>query len=91
MAVGGKGARPADWPGARPHVYGVWGCAGLWVYAGAVGVLRVVVQVLRVVARVLRDVVQVLGGVAAVFVCERACRGASVTRGSNALDGEAMH
>ena len=63
---------------------GLWGCAGLWVYAGAVGVLRVV-------ARVLRDVVQVLGGVAAVFVCERACRGASVTRGSNALDGEAMH
>ena len=23
MAVGGKGARPADWPGARPHVCGV--------------------------------------------------------------------
>ena len=23
MAVGGKGARPADWPGARPRVCGV--------------------------------------------------------------------
>ena len=32
-----------------------------------------------------------VGSVVAGFVCERACRGASVTRGSNALDGEAMH
>ena len=31
------------------------------------------------------------GSVVAGFVCERACRGASVARGSNALDGEAMH
>ena len=37
------------------------------------------------------------GSVVAGFVCERACRGASVTRGSNALDGgnaldsEALH
>ena len=32
-----------------------------------------------------------VGSVVAGFVCERACRGASLTRGSNALDGEAMH
>ena len=31
------------------------------------------------------------GSVVAEFVCERARRGASVARGSNALDGEAMH
>ena len=69
MAVGGKGARPADWPGARPYV---WGCCGL------AGVLRFVVRVccgsfcgcvagrcagvLRVVVRVLWVVVRVLWG-----------------------------
>ena len=32
MAVGGKGARPADWPGARPHVCGVLPCVWVWAW-----------------------------------------------------------
>ena len=67
MAVGGKGARPADWPGARPRICG--GRGGVWVWAW------------RAPAR----------GVVAGFVCERVRRGASVARGSNALDSKALH
>ena len=42
MAVGGKGARPADWPGARPHVCGVLlgvGAVGGGVHPRARGVV----------------------------------------------------
>ena len=87
MAVGGKGARPADWPGARPHVWGVllgvvvagaaracvWGAVVVWGGRGlgAAG----------------------LRGCSSVSVARR---GASVARGrpaswSNSLGAAAMH
>ena len=83
MAVGGKGARPADWLGARPRV---WGCCGLAVLLrGAVRVLwwwSVLVRGLSV------SVVWSwrLGGARQTHIMERFTR-----CGSIALDSAAMH
>ena len=77
MAVGGKGARPADWPGARPHV---WGCGG--VGQCCCGGVAWVVEGFAYE----RGVSWCFGDVRQTRVMERFTR-----CGSNALDGEAMH